>query len=294
MAAKIIVSKVVPITLSEVRFAYSSTESIDVDPIRRSASRPHRPDALLTAVPCLIGFVALLALVAATLTSFGCASAPQSVRPVLANARDAQSRLALSYAEDLKGYRRVVAANLAAQRIAIVGEVRREFISRDYVVEKNGVDVADPAALARDVADPTITTAIVEDVRVGRLSVEQAGTFLRDYAALGSLSTAADARSKMLATLSRVARFDAAVKELDAAFDTHAEHVASLFSETGASLDAVAMLADKPDAAEYLTSRETWSSLIGAIVKNPKQQTAILDAISASGPFVGGISKPSR
>ena len=49
MAAKIIVSKVVPITLSEVRFAYSSTESIDVDPIRRSASRPHRPDALLTA-----------------------------------------------------------------------------------------------------------------------------------------------------------------------------------------------------------------------------------------------------
>lgn len=221
-----------------------------------------------------------LSVVLISLSLAACA-APQAARDVLANDRSARDQLTSSYAMDLSLTRTLVATCLQAKRTIVVGDIERAIIADGLVL---GSDF-DAKSFDKLVADPASTNPIAVEVHQGHLTTDQAKTLLSDYAAMGKLSNAREARRARIASLPPVVQFDAASADLLAAFDTHAAQVAKLLGELDSNSTAFIAVLD----SRQLTTNDIVGSLSLAaqtFIKDPAKQTSVLSLIGSLAPVV--------
>jgi len=225
-------------------------------------------------------FLSVVLVSLSALAFFGCTT-PPAARDVLASDRAARDQLTSSYAMDLSLTRTLVATCLQAKRVILTGDIERAIIADGLVL---GSDF-DPKALDKLASDPTSVNPIVAEVRQGHLTIDQARTLLSDYAAMGKLSNAREARRARIASLPPVVQFDSASADLLAAFDTHAAQVAKLLGELDSNSTAFSAVLD----SRQLTTNDIVGSLSLAaqtFIKDPAKQTSVLNLIGSLAPVV--------
>lgn len=213
--------------------------------------------------------------------SLAACSAPQAARDVLTNDRSARDQLTTSYAMDLSLTRTLIASCLQARRTIVVGEIERAIIVDGLVTT---IDFHDQA-LDRVIADSNSANPIAIEVHHGHMTAAQAETFLSDYAALGRLSNARDARRARIASLAPVVAYDAASVDLIAAFDAHAARIAKLLNELDANSTAFASVLD----SRKLTAQDMAGSLslaASTFIKEQTKRDAVLALIGSLAPVV--------
>lgn len=211
--------------------------------------------------------------------SLAACSAPQAARDVLANDRSARDQLTASYAMDLSLTRTLIVSCLQARRTIVVGDIERAIIVDGLVTT---IDFHDQA-LDRVIADPNSANPIAIEVHHGHMTTAQAESFLSDYAALGRLSNARDARRARIASLAPVVAFDAASTDLLAAFDTHAAQVAGLLNELDANSTAFASVLD----SRRITTQDVSGSLslvASTFIKDQTKRDAVISLIGSLAP----------
>lgn len=219
-----------------------------------------------------------LSVVLLSLSLASCA-APQAARDVIANDRSARDQLTASYAMDLSLTRTLIATCLQAKRTIVVGDIERAIIADGLVLAHD----FDPKAFDKLVADPNSPNPIAIEVHQGHLTVDQAKTLLSDYAAMGKLSNAREARRARIASLPPVVRFDAASTELTAAFDAHTTQVAKLLGELDSNSTAFASVLD----SRQITTQDINGSLslvASTFIKDQIRRDAVLDLIGSFTP----------
>lgn len=229
--------------------------------------------------------VVLLAWIALVVVSIpGCASARET-RPVVEDSRQAVVQAAALYAADLAAMREMIEATSLAVEILTRGEVADEFILRDYIVAGN----ANPDALDRDLSDPEANTALVLEVREGRMTADAARLFLADYAALSAVSTGAAYRHEMLSRLKPVKSIVVGREALLKAFDEGAGLRLSLLREAGEGLDVV-ILAGGAEPLGGLFSEAAlpvWESSLFSLIEDETTRAAALNLWRSIGRATG-------
>lgn len=133
--------------------------------------------------------------------------APSAAVPTLASQRDALARVREAMARDYDLLGTQAAANLDARRRLLLGSAHRELIERGHVTAALEPDTG---AFDADLSNPEVTTALIADVRLGRISRERAHDFLHDYAlALRMVREGDPLREAMLARTEPVERAEA-------------------------------------------------------------------------------------
>jgi len=203
----------------------------------------------------------------------GCAS-PRWGSDIARHQQQAVAHIAACYSADLALLRAQLASAVAARRIILLGALHREMIARAYITTALE---ADPSALDADLSDPAVSSALVSEVRLGRMSASQARAWLADYALSLRLGDGGALRDSMLARLAPIIEADEAGASLIAAFDDHARNVASLLTEAGANAAALGALSDTEpqwSAAAEVAAQEAWRRLVLDRITNPARRAA--------------------
>lgn len=104
---------------------------------------------------------------------------PAALRPTLAVQRDAIARVAEAIDADYALLADQARANLATYQRLLLGAAHRELIERGHLTPALEPDTE---AFDNDLANPEAQTTLLNEVRLGRLSRENAHAFLHDYA----------------------------------------------------------------------------------------------------------------
>lgn len=166
-------------------------------------------------------------------------------------------------------------SSLKTQRELQVAAIKRELVSAGYLTPAPppATVAADTDKLKRDIATPEVTNALVAEVRLGRMSFEQASTWLRDYAASGGFSDPDPPRRGLISQLDPIVRFDAASADLLAAHAARGEGIASALSELDRSAAAVVSYAKGRPIAEVASSVAT--GVVGSLPQGPRRDAAL-------------------
>jgi len=219
------------------------------------------------------------ALLLSTVTLTACVPM-RSAEPVLTHQRKAIVRLAAVQRADALLLRTQSEGHLAIQRALLLGSIHRSFIARGYL--SSGTE-ADAGALRADIADPTVSNALTDDVRAGRLSADDAVLLLTDYALAARMTTDRAPRDAILARLGAVRRFDEASAELLGALDGRAADARALADEALASSDALlsASRADfSLDAPGDAAARVLWERLVLSRIDDPADRAAAAELLT--------------
>lgn len=218
---------------------------------------PARPRLALLALPLLVG---------------GCLS-PNAAQPVAQSTLAHARALEAAHTQDLAALRAAAETLLRIRRERLLTELQLEFVARWTTPDGRPDAIALDAALA----DPDDGSALVADLRAGRLSRDNAARLLADFAASEALSNAPEARRALLANLSPVAQHDADALAVLAALDERAAQIARLHAELQADAGAVAQFTGAEpalDAASRAAALELWNLAAAATLHNPTQREA--------------------
>lgn len=187
----------------------------------------------------------------------GCVS-PAASRDVNEAQRETIAALSASYAADLAAMRDLFRRALDARRTLLIGAAHREMLVRGYLTPELGPDAA---RLAADLADASVESTLIGEVRTGRMTLEDATRFLNDYSLAVRMSAGDAAGEPMLARLAPVAAHDRAAAALMGSLESHTRDVARLFEDAQANAGALAEFASfEPDAggSARRVAREVW------------------------------------
>lgn len=197
--------------------------------------------------------------------------APSATKPVIASQRDALDRARRAWTQDLDMLRSQVSATLTARETLLRGEAHRELIARGHITPALE---ADTGAFDRDLADPDARSALLTEVRLGRITRDQAHDFLSDYAlALQMKREGPTLRDSMLARLLPLQDAKNSRALIAEALRMRREEAARLLDDATASNAALAGFADRasieddPAAAEPM---QAWRELLARLTQAPK------------------------
>lgn len=197
--------------------------------------------------------------------------APSATRPVIVSQREALDRARRAWTQDLDMLRAQVGATLTARETLLRGEAHRELIARGHITPALE---ADTGAFDRDLADPDARSALLTEVRLGRLTREQAHGFLGDYAlALRMKREGPSLRDAMLERLQPMEDAKNSRAIIADALRQRREEATRLLNEAAASNAALADFADRasieddPAAAEPMRA---WRELLARLTQPMK------------------------
>lgn len=212
-------------------------------------NRPRQGRTLSHAIPLFALFI--LPLVPAC-------TPPAAIGPVVQANHEATEALSRSVATDQALLRQSLAALLEIRRTTIAGRVHRGFIEAGLLTPALEPDhTALDASLAHQ-GPPS--SALVAEVRFGRLTPDQAHAFLDDYAIALRLSDPHPVTGPMLARFAPLAEHDRAARAMLEALDAHAREKAALLEELDANTAALLAYAEQ-DAMDPLGSRALWQRI---------------------------------
>lgn len=216
---------------------------------------------------------ALTLLAAIPLTA--CAPPPSSLRPTLHAQRLATDQLAATWAQDHALLRAQTESLLRIRATILRGAAHRSLLLRGYLTPTGEPD---PLALDRDLADPDARSPLVDDIRAGLLTRDQAVAWLTDYALAQRMTRPDAACAPLLRQLSPLRRFEAAAEAVRSALDARAASTRALLAELDASTSA---LSAYTDAAPTPATRAALAALITAHTPDPALRDAALDLLNA-------------
>lgn len=197
--------------------------------------------------------------------------APSAAKPVIASQREALDRARRAWTQDLDMLRSQVSATLSARETLLRGEAHRELIARGHITPALE---ADAGAFDRDLADPDARSALLTEVRLGRLTRDQAHDFLSDYAlALKMKREGPTLRDSMLARLQPMEDAKNARAIIAESLRQRRDEAARLLDDAAASNAALADFADRasieddPAAAEPM---QAWRELLARLTQPTK------------------------
>lgn len=191
----------------------------------------------------------------------GCVQ-PRALKPTLDQHRDVIQRLAGAHVRDIALLSAHVDAAIEQRRTLLMGNIHRELLRRGYI---SPTGEPDTSAFDRDLSDASVNSTLTHDVRIGRLSAEDAHAWLGDYALAIRMSTDDDARNVLLARLSAIETLDHDAEALHTALQAHARDVATLWSELDADTSAMERFATfepSPTGAARQSLAELWRTFI--------------------------------
>lgn len=223
-------------------------------PIR---SRPARAFAAALAFPLVLA---------------GCLS-PSAAEPVAQSTLRHALAIQSAHAQDLAALRAATSTLLAIQRERLLTDLHIEFIARWTTADGE----PDPESLDSALADHDDAGALVNDIRLGRLSRDQAAALIADFCVAEALSNSRAARRAILAQLGAVVRHDADAAALLTALDARAAQTASLHNELLADAGAITLYTTAEPALDDLSRAaaiELWTLAVTNSLNDPAQRAA--------------------
>ncbi len=210
----------------------------------------------------------------------GCASLPPSaIGATLASQRGAAERLSIAFAEDHALLRAQVEALIGVRRVALIGAIHRELLTRGYISPT--LD-SSPDALDRDLADAGANTTLTREVRAGAMTRDQAALWLADYSLTLRMSDGNEVREALLGRLAPVRTFSGAAEILPAALDARRDDMRALFFDldtSGLALERFSMFRPAPGAGGMSAARESLGRLVIDRLPDPRKRAAALAAL---------------
>ncbi len=215
--------------------------------------------------PCAIAALIVLS------TLISACVPPSATRPVLASQRDALDRASREWTRDIDMLRQQASATMSARETLLRGEAHRELVARGHITASLE---ADTAAFDRDLANPDARSALLTEVRLGRLTREKAHDFLSDYALALRMKLEGPAlRESMLARLQPLEDAARSRDLLEAALRQRRAEAQRLIQDAADSNAALtdfanrASIEDDPAAAEPM---QAWRDLLARLTQPPK------------------------
>ena len=203
----------------------------------------------------------------------GCVG-PDAARDVAGAQQRTITALSQRYAGDLALLGDLLERALAARRVIILGGLHREILARGYITADFG---ADTGRLGSDLADASAASAIVDEVRLGRMTHAQAEAFILDYSLSLRMSDGGASRDAMLARMDAVASHDAGAAALREALAAHVAGVARLLEDADANARAIAEFAAfERDGGGYVerTILGLWERAVVSEMDDPARREA--------------------
>lgn len=200
--------------------------------------------------------------------------APSAALPTLAHQRDALKAARAACAQDLELLEHQVRAALDARATLLLGQSHRELIARGYVTPALEPD---PAAFDDDLANPDAQSALLTEVRLARLTRQQAHDFLNDYALTLRMKREGTAlRNAMLSRLHSAEEASQSRAIITESLAARRSAVLRLLDEAGAAnaaLDEFARRASPEDDPRLADATQTWRTLLDRLTA-PTTNTA--------------------
>lgn len=168
---------------------------------------------------------------------------PGALKPTLTAQRDALARAAAALDADYRLLDGQAGANLDTRERLLLGAAHREMIERGHITPDLE---ADTAAFDADLADPDAQTALLNEVRLARVTREEAHVFLHDYAL--AMRMRREGRGLRDAMLSRLRPVADARRERDliaGAIEARRRSVLSLLQDAAMGAEAVSFYAER-------------------------------------------------
>lgn len=196
--------------------------------------------------------------------------APSAAGPTVSLQQDALIRAREAIASDYKLLATQAAANLDAHRRLLLGASHREMIEHGHIT---AALTPDAAAFDADLADPDKSTALIRDVRLGRMSRERAHEFLHDYAlAMRMVREGEPLRDAMLSRFEPLERSEAERSLIMASIANRGSEVESLLDDalrSNAAIGDFAARSSLHDDRRLNASAPLWRRLLERPSPNP-------------------------
>jgi len=214
-------------------------------------------------------FAAALAL---PLVLTGCL-APSAAEPVAQSTLRHALAVQSAHTQDLLALRAATVTLLAIQRERLLTDLHVEFIARWTTA---GAE-PDLESIDTALADPDDNGALVADIRLGRLSRDDAAALIADFCVAEALSNARGARRELLAQLGTIVRHDIDAAAVLAGLDARAEKSASLHNELLADAGAITLYTRSEPALDDLSRAaaiELWTAAVTNSLNDATQRDA--------------------
>jgi hypothetical protein len=227
----------------------------------------------MSILPARAGTLCVLAVTSSCLAMSACV-APSAARPVIAHQREALLRARAAYQHDLDLLQSQVAAAMSARETLLRGEAHRELIAKGHITPSLEADFA---AFDRDLANPEARTSLLTEVRLGRLTREQAHDFLSDYAL--TLKMKREGRPVREAMIARLAALEEANRSrtlINESLRSRRESVLRLLddaAESNAALDDFATRASPDDDPTFAEPAQAWREVLERLTSAPSPST---------------------
>jgi len=199
---------------------------------------------------------------------------PRSLSPTIDAQRNAISAIRVSYDADLALLAAQLDAAIATRRTLLLGTIDRELVELGYLDADIG-----PQRLRDDLADASASNNVVDDLRAGRLTLDDAERLLAHYRVAEELTEplATSIRTQLLERLHAIRVFDQTSATLRLAMTDHATDIAWLFDESERSSEALHTYAQQePRLPQAITAKapELWSRFVLTRITDPAKRAA--------------------
>ncbi len=137
---------------------------------------------------------------------------------------------------------RHVDSAIEIRRIALTGRIHRELLRLGLMTPDSEPVLGKLEELTGDAAT---SAALVEEIRTGRMTLEQAQAWLTDYALTCKMSEGTNAKRTLLAQLSPIETFETGAQSLRKAVTTHGESISVLIAELRADAQTIDIYANQ-------------------------------------------------
>lgn len=175
----------------------------------------------------------------------GCVT-PAATRPVLESNREILMTLQARHFAVVSLFDGATESLLAARRVQLQGEAHRSLVRTSYINGLRPNITADIENIQSDLEGGEVQNVILDEIRSGRMTANQAGVWLVDYARALNLSDDRGLARSMISGLKPIEDLDARAAALHDAIAAAAQEDAEAFEEAGL-------------ANELLISYSTWN-----------------------------------
>lgn len=212
---------------------------------------------------------------------------PQSLAPITAQQAIALDALHVQTEASRILLEQQVLASLDVQRIALNGRLHREMLSQGLLSPDFE---AMPGRLDELLGDATVASALVDEVRLGRMSTAEAQAWLTDYALTCRLSQVPEAKRALLRQLAPVERFETGAQALHDAAIAHGQATQALLHELRADAQAIDLYArqgEMPTTWDRARTHDIIEQHVLRRIESPTRReaaTELLDLLLAPWP----------
>lgn len=228
--------------------------------------------------------------------STGACVGPRDKAPVAQFQLEATRRLAAQYAGDL-GALRTLATALLDIRAETTRSVIEAAILNRYVRPSGEADTDALRNAIASGADTNGADPLLDEVRAGRFTPEEAAAWLEDFALAWRMHAGVEVRAKLVAGLQPMKEMASARQALLDSLDAHSADVARLASDalaSGAALSRAGALEREFLDPSQEALRRFWRDTILADVREPETRRLLESVVSDFAPSLTHASEVSR